>query len=82
MAFRATAYQKRLQEAGFSDKQTQVLTESMEDFVLGEVVTKDFLEAKLGELELRLIRWMVGMGGATLLAVLVALFRGALAGSP
>lgn len=80
MTFKATAYQKRLQEAGFSDKQAQALTESMEDFVLGEVVTKDFLEAKLSELELRIIRWIVGMGGATLLAVLAALFRGSFTG--
>jgi hypothetical protein len=49
MPFRATAYQKRLEEAGFEPKMAHAQAAAMEEFVISELVTKDYLDAKLSE---------------------------------
>jgi hypothetical protein len=50
MAFRATAYQRRLEEAGFEPKMAYAQAAAMEEFVVSEMVTKDHLDGKLSEL--------------------------------
>jgi hypothetical protein len=49
MAFRATAYQKRLEEAGFEPKMAHAQAAAMEEFVVSELATRDYLDAKLSE---------------------------------
>jgi hypothetical protein len=48
MPFRATAYQKRLEEAGFDPKMALAQAAAME-FVVSELVTRDYLDARLSE---------------------------------
>jgi hypothetical protein len=44
--------------------------------VVGEVVTKDYLDTKLAELKLEMIRWIVGAAAVGIVvAILVALIR-------
>jgi hypothetical protein len=62
----------------------------MEEFVISELVTKDYFDAKLAELraefrgelkseiaalETRLIRWMVGTVGGATIALVVTMLR-------
>jgi predicted HAD superfamily phosphohydrolase len=86
MPFRAVAYQKKLQEVGVDAKVAQAHAEALEEFVVGEVVTKDHLDTKLAELvtklaemKLEMIRWIVGTVGAAsigiIVTILVALLR-------
>jgi hypothetical protein len=49
MAFRATASQKRLEEAGFEPKMAHAQAAAMEEFVISELVTREYLDAKLSE---------------------------------
>jgi hypothetical protein len=49
MPFRATAYQKRLEEAGFDPKMALAQAAAMEEFVVSELVTRDYLDARLSE---------------------------------
>jgi hypothetical protein len=59
---------------------------AMEEFVISELVTKDYFDAKLAQLraefrgelaalEARLIRWMVGTVGGATVALIVTMLR-------
>jgi hypothetical protein len=54
MPFRATASQKRLEEAGFEPKMAYAQAAAMEEFVVSELVTTDQFNARLDALELKL----------------------------
>lgn len=51
----------------------------MEEFVVSEMVTKDYLEntltAKLSELKVELVKWIIGTVGAAAVTLLVAILR-------
>ena len=51
MAFRATAYQKRLEDAGFEPKMAFAQAAAIEEFVVGDLVTSDELKSRLDTLE-------------------------------
>jgi hypothetical protein len=51
MAFRATAYQKRLEEAGLEPKMALAQAAAMEEFVVSELVTKEYLDSRLDAFE-------------------------------
>jgi hypothetical protein len=63
MAFRATAYQKRLEEAGFDPKMAHAQAAAMEEFVVSELVTRDYLDAKLSEARSELKGEISGLRG-------------------
>jgi hypothetical protein len=80
MPFRAVAYQKKLQDVGVDPKIAQAHAEALEEFVVGEVVTKDHLDTKLAELDtklaelkLEMIRWIVGTVGAAAVGIVVTI---------
>jgi uncharacterized protein YlxW (UPF0749 family) len=73
MPFRAVAYEKKLQEVGVDPKVAQAHAEAMEEFVVGEVVTKDHLDTKQAELKLEMIRWIVGTVGVTGIGIVVTI---------
>lgn len=50
MAFRAAAYQRRLEEAGFDPKMAHAQASAIEEFVVSETITREFLDAKVSEL--------------------------------
>jgi hypothetical protein len=67
MPFQATVVQKKLEEAGFETKLAYGLASVCETEVVGEFenrfVTKEYLDAKLAELKVDMIKWMAGMIG-------------------
>lgn len=94
MAFRAVAYQETLQNVGVTMEVARAHAKAMEEFVVGELVTRDYfrdhldsklaefkatIDTKFSDLELRLVRWVVGSVGVAavgiIVTVLVALFR-------
>jgi hypothetical protein len=79
MAFKAVAYQDTLQAAGVPEAQARAHAKAMEDFVVSEMVTKDYLEntltAKLSELKFELVKWIIGTAGAVGLTLLVTILR-------
>ena len=79
MAFKAVAYQDTLQAAGVPEAQAKAHAKAMEDFVVSEMVTKDYLEntltAKLSELKFELVKWIIGTVGAASVTLLVAILR-------
>jgi hypothetical protein len=54
MPFRATAYQKRLEEAGFDPKMAHAQAAAREEFVVSELVTSDQFNSKLDAFEVKL----------------------------
>ncbi len=50
MAFRATSYQQTLEEGGVSPEAARAHTRAMEEFVVSEVVTREYLDARLDQL--------------------------------
>lgn len=54
MPFRATAYQKRLEEAGFEPKMAYAQTAAIEEFVVSELVTSDEMRNRLDAFEVKL----------------------------
>lgn len=60
MAFRAVAYQETLQNAGVSVEVARAHAKAMEEFVVGELVTRDYfrdhLDSKLVELSSKLVQ--------------------------
>jgi hypothetical protein len=52
MAFRATAYQQRLEEGGVDREQAYALAAAQqEEFIVSELVTRDYLDTELKALE-------------------------------
>jgi hypothetical protein len=82
---------RRLENANFSEKQAEELADILREAVEGDLVTKDHLDARLGQtdariaqmdariaqMEARLIRWMIGLTLAGV-GTWVALARAAL----
>ena len=59
---------RRLESANFSEKQAEELADILREAVVGDLVTKDHLDARLAQtdariaqMEARLIRWMIGL---------------------
>jgi hypothetical protein len=75
MAFKAVAYQETLEAAGIPEAQAKALAKAMEEFVVNELVTKEYLEHKLSDLKFELVKWIVGTVGAVGLTLLVAILR-------
>jgi hypothetical protein len=78
MPFQATVVQKKLEEAGFETKLAYGIAFVLETDVVGElenrVVTK-YLDAKLAELKVDMIKWMAGMIGGSTLAIILTMLR-------
>ena len=75
MAFKAVAYQETLEAAGIPGAQAKAHAKAMEEFVVNELVTKEYLEHKLSDLKFELVKWIVGTVGAVGLTLLVAILR-------
>jgi hypothetical protein len=73
MAFKSVAYQETLEAAGIPEAQAKA--QAMEEFVVNELVTKEYLEHKLSDLKFELVKWIVGTVGAVGLTLLVAILR-------
>ena len=66
---------RRLENANFSERQAEELADILREAVEGDLVTKDYLDARLAQtdarlaqmdariaqMEARLIRWMIGL---------------------
>lgn len=50
MPFRAAAYQRRLEEAGFDPKMAHAQASAIEEFVVDEFLTRDHLDSRLSEI--------------------------------
>ncbi len=59
-SFDTLGYTKKLEAAGFTRQQANSLREIVDD----RTVTKEFLDTRLRELELRLLKWQLGVGFA------------------
>jgi hypothetical protein len=68
-----------LQAAGVPEAQAKAHAKPMEEFVVSEMVTKDYLEytlaAKFSELKFELVKWIIGTVGAAAVTLLVAILR-------
>ena len=82
--FVALAYFEKLKAAGVPEEQAKVQANALKDAIDGRVLTRDYLDAKLSELELRLserievgkhetLKWLIGLL-FTQSALLVAVF--------
>ena len=81
---------RRLENANFSERQAEELADILREAVEGDLVTKDYLDARLAQtdarlaqmdariaqMEARLIRWMIGLTLAGV-GISVALARAA-----
>lgn len=85
MPFRTTAYQRKLEEAGVDHGIAQAHAEAMEEFVVSDTVTREYLDTRLAELkaeiksdmnslEITMIRWTIGIVGVAQ-GLAVALLR-------
>ena len=59
---------RRLENADFSEKQAEELADILREAVEGDLVTRDYLDARMAEMEARieravslLVRWMIGL---------------------
>ena len=75
MPFRAVAYQGTLQQGGVPENIARAHAKAMEETVVSDLVTNEYLESKLAELKFELVKWIVGSVGAATVTMLVALFR-------
>jgi len=67
---------RRLREAGFEERQAEAVAEAFKEAQAEALpVTKDFLDARLLELENRLVKWGIGLalGQVALIAALIKL---------
>lgn len=53
--FDTLAYAKKLKEAGFSERQAEIQAEALAEIVTDHLVTKEYLQRELRELEYRLV---------------------------
>ncbi|HEY1260377.1 MAG TPA: hypothetical protein VGF34_14110 [Stellaceae bacterium] len=63
---------RRLEEAGASEPIVETIREAR-DFDLSQLATKGDLDVLRAQIELRLIRWMIGVGVAAVVAIVGAL---------
>ena len=85
VAFDTLKLAQRLEAAGFSPKQAQDMASAIAETIVDTVVTRDYLDLRLGEirselaeLKVEMLKWMFGAVGVQTLAILggvAALFR-------
>jgi|WetSurMetagenome_2_1015567.scaffolds.fasta_scaffold08649_6 hypothetical protein len=79
ITFDTLSYAKKLKSAGFTDQQAEVQAEALADIINKELVTRDYLDIRLKEMESRLkadiVKWVAGMlvAQAGIIAALVKL---------
>lgn len=52
---------KRLEEAGFTERQAEVLARELFELILKTLVTKEHLDFRLAELRADIIKWAAGL---------------------
>jgi type II secretory pathway component PulM len=85
VAFDTLKLAQRLEAAGFPAKQAQDMASAISDTIVDTVVTREYLDLRLGEIRVELaelksemLKWMSGAVGLQTLAILggvAALFR-------
>jgi hypothetical protein len=85
VAFDTLKLAQRLEAAGFPTKQAQDMASAISDTIVDTVVTREYLDLRLGEIHVELaqlkaemLKWMFGAVGLQTLAILggvAALFR-------
>ena len=60
--FDALAYFEKLKAAGVPEEQARIQAEALKAALDGQDVSRDYLDAKMKELELRLLKWQLGIG--------------------
>jgi len=85
LAFDTLKLAQRLEAAGFPPKQAQDMASAISETIIDTVVTREYLDLRLGEIRVELaalkaemLKWMFGAGGLQTLAVpggVAALFR-------
>lgn len=68
--FDALAYFEQLKAAGVPEGQAKVQANALRDLCNNDIVTKEYLDGKLNALELRLLKWQIGV--ALALAAIMA----------
>ncbi|SJM94997.1 DUF1640 domain-containing protein [Crenothrix polyspora] len=67
---------RKLREAGFEESQAEAVAEAFQEAQAeSQPISKDYLDAKLFELENRLVKWAIGLalGQIAIIAALVKL---------
>jgi hypothetical protein len=85
VAFDTLKLAQRLEAAGFPPKQAQDMASAISETIIDTVVTREYLDLRLGEIRVELaalkaemLKWMFGAVGLQTLAILggvAALFR-------
>ena len=85
VAFGTLKLAQRLEAAGFPAKQAQDMASAISDAIIDTVVTREYLDLRLGEIRVELaelksdpLKWMFGAVGLQTVAILggvAALFR-------
>jgi hypothetical protein len=77
VAFDTLKLAQRLEAAGFPPKQAQDMASAISDTIVDTVVTRDYLDLRLGEIPVELaglkaemMKWMFGAVGLQTLAIL------------
>lgn len=81
--FDALAYFEKLKDAGFTEEQARLQANTLKEMFDEKIVTKDYLDIKVRELELRLqnqieqtkyslLKWQIGIG----ITILVIMAKG------
>jgi hypothetical protein len=76
ISFDTHKFIKTLQEAGFDARQAEAVSNAFKEAQTNaQPVTKDFLDARLLELENRLVKWGIGLalGQVALIAAMIKL---------
>ena len=79
ITFDTLSYAKKLKAAGSTDQQAEVQAEALANVINNQIITRDYLDVWLKELESRLkadiIKWVAGMlvAQAAIIAALVKL---------
>ena len=68
--FDALAYFEQLKEAGVPEAQAKVQANALRDAFSNRLVSREYLDGRLNELELRLLKWQIGV--ALALAAIMA----------
>lgn len=67
--FDALAYFEQLKAVGVPEDQAKVQANALRDLCNNDIVTKEYLDGKLNALELRLLKWQIGVA-LTLAAIM------------
>jgi len=70
--FDTLAYAKKLKAAGVPDAQAEAQAQALAEAISTDLVTKDYLDARIADLRIDLIKWMVGIA-ITLAALLITI---------